>query len=202
MTRVVGVRGETPVAIPTTGLAGQEVLHLEDGDRPLVVWHKPGTASALDQLVIEQGADVGTTGVFVSLTPDGLPLRFEADGEGGFLDDGTGSTWNVLGEAVEGPLAGASLEPVDHLDTFWFAWATFVPNTEVYDGSERVRARAERRGRGPSGPPAESVRSRPAPTGMVLRPGLLRACGGRGKAGKSGRDSLSASTDWRLLRSL
>ena len=45
----------------------------------------------------------------------------------------TGSRWNVLGQAVDGPLAGARLAPVEHLDTFWFAWAAFHPSTRIAD---------------------------------------------------------------------
>jgi hypothetical protein len=37
----------------------------------------------------------------------------------------------VLGEAVAGPLAGFQLTPVDHVDTFWFAWAAFHPTTRI-----------------------------------------------------------------------
>jgi hypothetical protein len=33
--------------------------------------------------------------------------------------------------AVDGPLAGAQLRRVEHLDTFWFAWAAFHPDTRL-----------------------------------------------------------------------
>jgi hypothetical protein len=48
-----------------------------------------------------------------------------------FVDEQTGSTWNVLGEAVEGPLVGERLEPVPHVDTFWFAWSAYQPDTSL-----------------------------------------------------------------------
>ena len=51
--------------------------------------------------------------------------------EAGFVDNETGSTWTIVGRAVEGPLAGESLEAVPHLDTFWFAWAAYRPGTEL-----------------------------------------------------------------------
>ena len=51
----------------------------------------------------------------------------------GFRDHATGSTWDVLGNATAGPLAGARLTPVEHVDTFWFAWAAFLPETRVAD---------------------------------------------------------------------
>lgn len=39
----------------------------------------------------------------------------------GFTDIETGSIWNILGEAVDGPLAGEWLTKLVHGDHFWFA---------------------------------------------------------------------------------
>ncbi len=61
---------------------------------------------------------------------DGRRLSFDRVVEG-FVDEQTGSLWNVLGEAVEGELAGRQLLRVAHVDTFWFAWAAFLPDTEI-----------------------------------------------------------------------
>ncbi|MFQ5935910.1 MAG: DUF3179 domain-containing (seleno)protein, partial [Acidiferrobacterales bacterium] len=47
----------------------------------------------------------------------------------------TGSTWNILGEAVDGPLTGKKLTPIVHANHFWFAWAAFKPDTEIYKGA-------------------------------------------------------------------
>jgi hypothetical protein len=71
--------------------------------------------------------------VFVPVV-DGQVLTFSADGDT-FVDTETGSTWNVFGRATEGPLAGTQLEQVAHVDTFWFAWAAFRPDTVVMGGS-------------------------------------------------------------------
>jgi hypothetical protein len=57
-------------------------------------------------------------------------LTFEA-GDGGFRDLETGSTWNIAGQAVAGPLRGQRLSQVPHANHFWFAWAAFKPNTKV-----------------------------------------------------------------------
>jgi len=46
-----------------------------------------------------------------------------------FSDGETGSSWLITGEAVSGPLAGTTLDRLPHLDTFWFAWATYRPDT-------------------------------------------------------------------------
>jgi hypothetical protein len=37
----------------------------------------------------------------------------------------------VLGRAIDGPLVGTRLEPAEHVDTFWFFWAAFHPDTRV-----------------------------------------------------------------------
>ena len=58
------------------------------------------------------------------------PLSFSSV-ERGYVDDQTGSRWNVHGRATFGPLEGRQLTAYRHLDTFWFAWVTFHPETEL-----------------------------------------------------------------------
>ena len=65
---------------------------------------------------------------------DGETLTFVAEGDR-FLDEQTGSEWLLSGEAVEGPLTGSRLERLNHLDTFWFAWATYQPGTILVETS-------------------------------------------------------------------
>ncbi|HUF39534.1 MAG TPA: DUF3179 domain-containing (seleno)protein [Anaerolineales bacterium] len=48
------------------------------------------------------------------------------------MDDQTGSAWNILGQAVSGPLEGERQTPVVAVNHFWFSWAAFKPETEVY----------------------------------------------------------------------
>ena len=104
-----------------------------EGGHALVAWWAAGTSSALESASIVEGADVGATGVFVP-EADGAPLTFSAEGDGTFTDAETGSTWNLLGEAVDGELAGTRLDAYVHVDTFWFAWSTFRPDTVVVTG--------------------------------------------------------------------
>ena len=48
----------------------------------------------------------------------------------GIYDVETGSRWSVEGRAVEGALAGETLEPVEEAYVaFWGAWAAFFPDT-------------------------------------------------------------------------
>jgi len=133
--RVVGlVDGPDSVAVVRSSLIGTDPLEVSVGDRTVILWHRPGQASALDADTVAGGADIGTVGVFVPVV-DGEQLHFEADGSG-FRDRETGSTWSVLGRATAGPLRGAKLKAYRHLDTFWFAWASFHVDTALL-GSEQ-----------------------------------------------------------------
>ncbi len=102
-------------------------------NQDLVVFFKSGTLSALDKGSIKDSRDVGATGVF-ERTVDGQNLTFRFDGEN-FVDDQTGSIWNILGQAVEGPLSGQQLKPVVHTNIFWFAIAAFRPDAMIYQGT-------------------------------------------------------------------
>ncbi len=137
--RVVGmVDGSVSVAVVRSSLVGRDPLEVTVGSRRLVVWHRPGQASALDADTVDGGADIGTVGVFVPVV-EGERLHFEPRDDG-FVDVETGSSWNVLGRATAGPLRGAGLTSYRHLDTFWFAWATFHLDTAVIDATDRTSA--------------------------------------------------------------
>ena len=129
ITRVVALRdGGEGAVIPYDVLAEHRVVPFRFAGRELVALFEPGTASALDRPVIAEGRDVGATGVFVA-SIDGRPLELSASADGRFVDAATGSAYDILGRP-SGP-AGAELQPVEHLDTFWFAAAAFYPGAEI-----------------------------------------------------------------------
>jgi hypothetical protein len=129
-TRVVGTGLDaTPIAIRLDALLDAGVVPFDVDGEPVGAWALPGTASALDAGEIADGRGVGATGVFRT-THDDQVLTFSRHDDG-FLDDQTGSRRNIFGTAVDGPLEGTTLTPVGHLDTFWFAWAAFAPDTTV-----------------------------------------------------------------------
>jgi hypothetical protein len=129
-TRVVGVGLDSaPTAIRLDPLLEVGVVAFELNGVPTVAWALPGTTSALDAGEVTDGRDVGATGVFVA-THDGQTLTFTRTNDG-FVDTQTGSRWNIFGTAVEGPLRGTQLDAVEHVDTFWFAWAAFAPSTII-----------------------------------------------------------------------
>lgn len=132
MERVVSIEsGGEAIAVPFSELRVAEVAAFELGSDDIVVLWAPGTTSALDGADIADSTDIGAA-VAYSASIDGRVLRFESLGDGRFTDSETGSTWTVAGEAVAGELAGSKLEMVPHTNIFWFAWAAFVPETDVW----------------------------------------------------------------------
>ncbi len=95
-----------------------------------------------DQMVIVFDASSRTAlayfseveGRFLSIygtEPEG-PLPLEC------MDIEMRSRWNMLGEAVAGPLAGHRLEQVPAYNAMWFAWSAYWPETEVWAPSSGI----------------------------------------------------------------
>jgi len=118
------------VAYPYDVLAEALVVNDVVGGQPVAVFWQPGVASALDSGSIAQGRDVGSAAAFSPLL-DGRQLTFVNE-RGRIVDAETGSVWNLLGQAVEGALAGQQLAPVVGVNHFWFSWAAFKPETRIY----------------------------------------------------------------------
>jgi hypothetical protein len=96
----------------------------------IAVFWKAGTISALDTERIVSGRDVGAMAAYRPQA-GGRDLTFEAT-RAGIVDRQTGSVWNILGRAVSGPLAGEELVPELAIDSFWFDWAAFHPETRIF----------------------------------------------------------------------
>ncbi|MGH2655760.1 MAG: DUF3179 domain-containing protein [Actinomycetota bacterium] len=123
------------VAFPYEELARQAVdgfsaAQTRVGGQDVVVFWKQGTASALDQPKIAASRDVGSATAYEPRSGD-LLLHFEP-APGGFVDQETHSRWDLFGRAVQGPLRGAQLRALPAVDHFWFSWAAFFPDTEIY----------------------------------------------------------------------
>ena len=132
MERVLALRaGDEGAVIPLGVLAERRVVPFSFAGRELVALYESGTASALDTGVIAEGRDVGATGVFVR-SLGGQPLDLSVSADGGFVDAATGSVYDILGRASDSSGTGTpALEPVEHLDTFWFAAAAFYPDAVI-----------------------------------------------------------------------
>ncbi len=132
--RIVGINDDAgSVAVRFEDFADSPVVPVTEDGRNLVVFHAGGLASALQANQVAEGDDIGQTGVFVAESPaDGSALTFTAEGDD-FVDAETGTTWDVLGRGVAGPLEGERLAQVSHVDTFWFAWATYRSDTTIIE---------------------------------------------------------------------
>ncbi len=136
MERVLAiVLNETNKAYPFSLISEEGAVNDEVAGKPIVVfWGDEDTASALSDREIAEGRAVGT-GAAYSRTVDGRVLTFGPAGEDTFEDDETGTTWDLLGNGVDGPLAGEKLEPVIADTPLWFAWAAFNQGSPVYEGA-------------------------------------------------------------------
>ena len=133
---VLGIaNGDDVLAVPFEELASTEeggwaAANVEVGDAPYAVFWKAGTSSALDAATVSGGRDVGAAAAYLPRA-EGRKLTFRAEG-GAIVDDQTASTWSISGEALSGPLAGTQLEVAVAIDSFWFDWAAFHPETEIW----------------------------------------------------------------------
>ncbi len=103
--------------------------HLEG--EPIAIFSRDGTLSALDEGRIVASRLIPSATAFSRRLEDGRELVFAAE-DGAIVDEQTGSVWNLLGQAVTGPLAGKQLRPADSGVHFAFAWLAFNPDSEIY----------------------------------------------------------------------
>ncbi len=128
--RIVTVRvGERTKAYPFSLLRRRGVVEDSIGPNRYVVFFQQGMVTPLDHQTIAHSKDLGAAGVF-SPELDGRRLRFRYR-NGDITDKETGSKWNILGMAVDGPLVGRRLTPVEHGVFFAFAWLVFNPETTI-----------------------------------------------------------------------
>ena len=125
--------GDVDAAFPFSALDQERVVNYTINGTEVTVFFKPGTRSALGDLLIGEADEIGATGVFEAVF-DGRKLTFRSEGDD-FIDNETGSTWSILGQAIAGPLTGSALTPIVHGNHFWFAWGAFKPETKIYQGS-------------------------------------------------------------------
>lgn len=141
LSRVVGVvlddgDGESAnKGYPFSLIEEELAINDEVADTPIAIWWGGDTADALDGRTIAEGAAIGT-GIAFDRRVDGQTLTFSPAGDAAdddrFTDTETGSTWTLLGRAIDGPLEGQQLATLPHRNEFWFAWASFFPDAPLY----------------------------------------------------------------------
>ena len=65
---------------------------------------------------------------------DGTVLEFSgvSDSLPVVMEDNEGNQWDIFGTAVSGSRAGEQLAKTDSYIAYWFAWAAFFPEAEIY----------------------------------------------------------------------
>ena len=99
-------------------ILNDEILNDVVGDAPVLVFVEPVSTQIK---------------FFRRLTGD-TSLTFELN-DSGLVDSETGTTWNFDGLATSGPIAGTQLVEIAGLPSYWFAWVSFHPETELFDGN-------------------------------------------------------------------
>lgn len=130
MERVVSVDIDDGWAVGFKALSEARVINDEVGGLSFAVVWKSGASSAVDRSQISSGRDVGQTAVFDRRVGD-RTLTLEWKNES-LRDRETGSTWDLAGRALAGPLTGERLRSVPHGNHFWFGWVVFRPDTKVW----------------------------------------------------------------------
>ncbi len=119
------VRDEDQVAYSFEALQAQGVWENKIAGDRVVIFFDSDLQSAMDRKQITESRAVGAAAAYFPYL-DGKLLRFKRK-RGEIIDKETKSTWNVLGQAIAGPLAGRRLEPLPSATMFAFAAATFYP---------------------------------------------------------------------------
>jgi hypothetical protein len=127
-TAVLGVTdGKHPRAYPLETLAKKGLILDRLGGRPvLVLWYGPTRTAAA--YLPRASAPEGEAGPARAVTLE----RDGKDSPAPFVDQETGSRWDIAGRAVEGKLKGWTLEWLDGTQVKWFAWAAQWPRTDIY----------------------------------------------------------------------
>lgn len=127
--RSIGTEQNTALAIRRADIVEHGVKNFTFDLSQLVVSHQSETNSALDTSEIAQGQEIGAVGAFDRNTGNQV-LEFKRL-DNTFQDTQTNSKWNILGFATSGELAETQLNPYEYLDTFWFSWVRFNPETQI-----------------------------------------------------------------------
>jgi Protein of unknown function (DUF3179) len=131
MWRLLGaVVGGRAVAFPfPDAVGGTAVASKTVGAVPLVALFAWGTRQLENNYSIA-AADRGWAGTILIARVNGRTLHVTARGDG-FVDEASGSRFDLFGRAVAGPLAGLTLGAPPQMTSFWFAWSHFYPRTSV-----------------------------------------------------------------------
>lgn len=115
---------------PFSVLGKNQVINDALNGQAIVIFGKPDVLSAVDAAAIRNSQQTLMAAAYSRETDTGI-LTFRHEGKR-FMDNETGSHWNIFGTAIRGKLKGQQLKPVDSGVHFAFAWLAFHPETDIY----------------------------------------------------------------------
>ena len=131
MERIVDIQDDGHYKVyPFSVLAKKKVVNDQFRSKHIVLFYLSGTASNMDDHLVTNSRDVGSVTAF-SPVVDGKTLTFKKKGDK-FVDEQTGSVWEITGYCVRGKLKGKQLTIEPHSNHFAFAWLAFFPGSEIY----------------------------------------------------------------------
>lgn len=86
------------------------------------------------KIVIAGSATKNIATSFESTLPDGTELTFSPiqNALPIIMTDNEGNQWDIFGNALAGPRTNSTLTPTLSFNAYWFAWAAFYPNAELF----------------------------------------------------------------------
>ncbi|MFD2515785.1 DUF3179 domain-containing protein [Pontibacter locisalis] len=136
MERVVDVESKGNRKIyPFSVIEKKGVINDTFHNKHIVIFYKSGTVSVLDERDISKSRNVGSATLFNAVL-DGKKLTFLKKGDQ-FTDQETGSTWDITGRSIAGPMKGKQLRVEPHSNHLAFAWLAFYPESEIYKENEK-----------------------------------------------------------------
>jgi hypothetical protein len=137
MERVLGVTVADQYKIyPFSAMAKRTVIEDTVGGKEILVVATGKLYSALDQREIVASRQINEINAWQRRPVDSDQLLSFRSSDGFLVDNETGSKWDVFGRAVDGPLSGSQLRPVDSGIHFAFAWLAFNPQTVIFSSDD------------------------------------------------------------------
>jgi len=126
--RVIGLFvGTATKAYPMFSFdAGRSILNDKVNGVPIAVFGDPGSRMMRAFVANAKGQDLTLKLISGTKTGSLSGVRF--------VDDETGSSWNLNGVAIAGSLKGEKLSQPKSYVAYWFAWSAFNRATELWEG--------------------------------------------------------------------
>lgn len=115
---------------PFHELAKQPVVHDMIEKTNIVIFYHDQTVSVLDEDNLSKSKKTGSAAAFLCYF-NGVNYTFKKSGDY-FIDDQTGSKWDITGYCRSGSLKGKQLEILPHTNHFAFAYLALFPKSEIY----------------------------------------------------------------------